>query len=533
MKFLFVIFDAQLFLMILKSIAFKTHAIFPFTKINFMGKSISYDAAQVAGWKSVTIEFDFRQKANHYTYIIGENGSGKTILFRSLIAALNRENLERDPAIDRWDNYAGKAPGSTNRRMAKRQAQNLFDLGIDIFGIEYLEDTLKQHQMQLIYISATLESGLVDTNPRYRSFNYFSDINKTKFLCLRVVAKHGYGHFRVLDTLLNDGRPIEWKFTMHLVHGDAENSVTGSPVVDISESGIIDLIHLLKKLSAKREKPELNERELIAFDRMTRDGFFFKMLYDSGKEPAEFFTLLYETPVIRAIRQYIRDETIAKLDTIFEPEIGTDFIFEEMENLSEIDVLLMGLMENQRMIHLQLQMDGVPIERRSSGEQTLIRLCSFFADMPIADHPKNLLVLFDEPENSLHPKWQHNFPAMLRAIVKAYGVERSHFIIATHSPLLLMKAVERDEEDTNLMRMFREKKAFKSEQVTDIRTFSYEELLVDEFKVAYKEHDGDREMTKKLLKEYQKTLGDPADILDKLSGFHQRVADLYNQNMKG
>ena len=44
-------------------------------------------------------------------------------------------------------------------------------------------------------------------------------------------------------------------------------------------------------------------------------------------------------------------------------------------------------------------------------------------------------MLIDEPENSLHPAWQEKYAELLRMAFK--GFENCHFVIATHSPIIL------------------------------------------------------------------------------------------------
>ena len=77
-------------------------------------------------------------------------------------------------------------------------------------------------------------------------------------------------------------------------------------------------------------------------------------------------------------------------------------------------------------------------ENSSSGETHL--LCQFIGIM--ADIRHDSLVLIDEPENSSHPDWQMNYVGWLKDIFGEY--KDCHFIIATHSPLILanMKASE-------------------------------------------------------------------------------------------
>ena len=71
------------------------------------------------------------------------------------------------------------------------------------------------------------------------------------------------------------------------------------------------------------------------------------------------------------------------------------------------------------------------LENSSSGETHL--LCQFIGIMAEIRHDS--LILIDEPENSSHPDWQMSYVGWLKDIFKDY--HDCHFIITTHSPLLL------------------------------------------------------------------------------------------------
>lgn len=71
------------------------------------------------------------------------------------------------------------------------------------------------------------------------------------------------------------------------------------------------------------------------------------------------------------------------------------------------------------------------LENSSSGETHI--LCQFIGIM--AEIRPDSLILIDEPENSSHPNWQMNYVGWIRDIFKDY--HNCHFVIATHSPLLL------------------------------------------------------------------------------------------------
>ncbi|HDY92275.1 MAG TPA: ATP-binding protein [Pseudoalteromonas sp.] len=71
------------------------------------------------------------------------------------------------------------------------------------------------------------------------------------------------------------------------------------------------------------------------------------------------------------------------------------------------------------------------LSARSSGEQCLFLL---FLGI-VASIEDNSLVLIDEPEISLHPSWQERFVDILNQSLNTYS--GCHFIIATHSPLIV------------------------------------------------------------------------------------------------
>ncbi|WP_241616919.1 AAA family ATPase [Rosenbergiella epipactidis] len=73
------------------------------------------------------------------------------------------------------------------------------------------------------------------------------------------------------------------------------------------------------------------------------------------------------------------------------------------------------------------------LKRASSGEQCLLIMM-----LGIAGHiSDNSLILIDEPEISLHPRWQEEFMIMLTKSFSSY--EGCQFIIATHSPQIISR----------------------------------------------------------------------------------------------
>jgi hypothetical protein len=78
--------------------------------------------------------------------------------------------------------------------------------------------------------------------------------------------------------------------------------------------------------------------------------------------------------------------------------------------------------------------ESVDLTHASSGQQQM--LCSIFGLAAALEN--HALVLIDEPELSLHPRWQLSYLKHLETALEA--VHQCHVIIATHSPLIAQAA---------------------------------------------------------------------------------------------
>lgn len=108
-------------------------------------------------------------------------------------------------------------------------------------------------------------------------------------------------------------------------------------------------------------------------------------------------------------------------------------VFREINEVFEIldlDVKISGISKNAKSIPIftNLAGDKFDINELSSGEKQL-----FLRTLAIKMlNPKNSIILIDEPELSLHPKWQQRIVDVYRKIGK-----NNQIIIATHSPHIL------------------------------------------------------------------------------------------------
>lgn len=87
----------------------------------------------------------------------------------------------------------------------------------------------------------------------------------------------------------------------------------------------------------------------------------------------------------------------------------------------------------------------IRLQELSSGEQQIV----FRGTYLLRDIKKTLngTVLIDEPEVSLHPRWQKEILAYYQNLFKVNGEQKSQIFIATHSPFIIEAALK-DKENT-------------------------------------------------------------------------------------
>jgi predicted ATPase len=104
-------------------------------------------------------------------------------------------------------------------------------------------------------------------------------------------------------------------------------------------------------------------------------------------------------------------------------------LFSALQFLRSVGLVSVSAFELQKL-------DGelIDLKQASSGELsiaiTFLSLASLLQD--------NSLVLIDEPETSLHPEWQSKYLDLLLSTFSGYS--GCHFVLATHSPLILADA---------------------------------------------------------------------------------------------
>ncbi|PLT31967.1 AAA family ATPase [Bacillus sp. V5-8f] len=152
--------------------------------------------------------------------------------------------------------------------------------------------------------------------------------------------------------------------------------------------------------------------------------------------------------------------------------------------------------------------DPFPISMLSSGE-----LSMFMRFFDLHEHVnENSVVLIDEPETHLHPKWIRGY---IKTLIDLLGDRKCHVIIATHSPLIVS-----DVTKNCLIGLKKDRYSIKQVKVNDKTLgLNYEDVLSDIFNIE--DHKG--EMINEYVDVIEKLLqiGD----IDKALNIYSQIAD--------
>ncbi len=531
--------------MLLKTISVNHHKLFGSTKINLFGENepLTIDLTR-EHHTDILLEIDNTNEDNYFTFIIGQNGVGKTILFRTIVNFINANGPYEEPKLKSIINFYRKSAKYIKYNTDYSGVYELQDLDIyNHFSIVEkvdIKDFLKYYNSNLVFISSSFERNIVHRNPRYRSFNYLSDINKTQTLFFKSLFKFHKreSKLQILTDLL-EKKSIKWSMQGYLsvdgVGGIENDSIF--LLKNTNRVNIINFLRTIKKIIVSENETliteNLEEDEIKVFEEIYFSGVFYKFFFDTNLSFKDLFQKIRESKVLGKIESFILEKT---KDPDIEKHLNIrvqkteknnwEFLFTEIDELSEFDVNTLLLLEDLDLVNLTVLCNKVPVSYMSSGEQSIIRLFSYFADVPSTE---NLLIFFDEPENTLHPKWQQNFPIYFRKIVEdIYEIKKSHFIFSTHSPLVIMKSTTLN--NSNVVRFYKDsQEKFKSQQITNINSYSIEEVLLDEFKISYRSQEIELNVNKMLSDRNDKVLenNDPIFSVEKSFELKDKINELF------
>ena len=181
------------------------------------------------------------------------------------------------------------------------------------------------------------------------------------------------------------------------------------PIISFGIQGLD--VHFREKIIESNLAPDLKEIFLFFLNRFIDETF-----HDSKIVPVNFYVNNFE------------DLTNSFLIQIFSYEK----ILKSLKLIKGIDV------------YLSKKGSSIPLAGASSGELSLITTLLFIT----ATINDTTVILIDEPENSLHPKWQIEY---IRRLDELFYFFEPKIVVATHSPLIINGA-ELHAQDINIFK---------------------------------------------------------------------------------
>lgn len=155
----------------------------------------------------------------------------------------------------------------------------------------------------------------------------------------------------------------------------------------------------------------------------------------------------------------IKEDLLYFLNRFIDEEVNNgellriDFRTDSFKDLKNSYIITLFLYEKQLKslklissinILLRKGVEDIPLLKASSGELTLATTLIYITSVI----KERSIILIDEPENSLHPKWQTEY---VRRLSELFYYYQPKIVIATHSPLILNGA----EVSTNKVNVFK------------------------------------------------------------------------------
>ena len=441
------------------------------------GSKISSTKANVMAESEIVYGTDPEGK-NHYTYIIGDNGAGKTSLIRSIVVGMLSQYTQHN-----W----------TEVRYGGLSYMSYFQQPFTTWG-SYEISRIAECKAIINFTNKRFLRVGKGLDDRYYEYN-IGDVD-IKAPLLRALKLYS-NHLNKLNESLRKNEDIRWRVDIeYLSQPEYRYAGFGDKMVEVDPSLKPKLELLIKMVHSEKEAgatPQdqgylefsnyvLNNRYLPR--RAMMHDIYRKQTFESLDRSIIYKKLLETAPLLFA--KYDNDDK-----RIHNGRNHSAYKIERdvLQNLTEDDLWILPLLADIGVVRYEIFMNDVSIEDLSSGEQIMIQLFSNFAPVCQA-HPKkkDYIILYDEPETSLHPKWQQQFPELFRQVVEdLYGITDSHFIFCTHSPMIVMQAQQ--SETTSVIRFSYKDKTFKSEKIRNINQFYVEQVLMDDFGLNYYNKD--------------------------------------------
>ena len=345
---------------------------------------------------------DKEQENNVFTVIVGKNGTGKSRLMKSVIESLIGKS-NRNGVLRRQQTFEGLLPESKiNNIELDIEPQKIIAVSTSPFD-KFPLDIYGHLNKKYTYL------GLRDLRSRDLGMAYMANIYIS--LLKSVVNESGRAN-KICEVLgfLGYSPRIEARYHLEFSISRIQAALVSSNPVEYFIENFLSNEH--SPLHRSRTRGFFDEDRNVSISKVERFLDIYRKIEPSNLKPK------VEVFLERGGLLFPNNEIYDVSDLFFLAEIG-------VARLREIT-----LEKNNG--------KSFRIGDASSGEQSVVMSILGIASQ-ICD---GSLICIDEPEVCLHPEWQEKYIDILINTFKSF--KGCHFLIATHSPLMVSKLNDRN-----------------------------------------------------------------------------------------
>ena len=301
----------------LLSISISHHKVFGSKRIDFFGKSEALPSGNKrTRYPGISLEFDQSIGANRYTFIIGENGAGKSLLFNTITDYLDW-NASATPDIkERLSQFRDLNPRKRSQTFLRDYDSAFYDLlylGVPMSFPDV--DILKETETQVVRISSAFEESKPHKNPRIRSFDFAEEIKKTKALFLKALSRFWHkNELSLLETHISKRGTWSVRISLAAIaSGDIDDKTTTYLLK--SEHGVnvvsmLDLVRTIASMESNTFKYDsLSMQQQLVFDEVFENDDFLKLFLSSSLPVVQLFTAILQGSLVKLIEELLANKS--------------------------------------------------------------------------------------------------------------------------------------------------------------------------------------------------------------------------------